>query len=225
MTEEPDSEIAGALRRLRAQLGACPKAEDLIAFERNELDGENRRTVEAHLELCAVCQGLVERLRQPEPQPDDFTWKRAERALDQRAAPWRPRQPLWRRYPGLVAAAVMVAIAPALWLWMGERDISMVDRTAVRGTAIQLLEPAGRVDRLDRFRWNALPAHAGFRVTIMSGQTLIREATTSETRYTPDDALKRRLGSAGSYRWKVAGLDDRGQVLDESAWMTFELAP
>ncbi len=212
MTDEGfDREFEDTWRRLERERGVCPDPELLAATEPNP-------KIEAHVEMCGVCAELRERLRAPEEAVRDFTWKKAERALDRKPAPWRPSRASWRM--PLIAAALVATVGPALWF--ATRTTGSTAEPVERGSSIQLLEPAGRVDHVDLFRWSALPGHASFRVRILSGETLVREVSVSEPRYRPDDVLKRLLKPNTTFRWKVQGLDDRGQVLEESGWTAFE---
>ncbi len=225
-----EREVDEALRGLAASRGECPPMERLMACESGELSGEELQQVDRHIELCGVCQSLLDRPGTsavgPAAASDDFTWRRAEMGLDRRAAPWRSRPTAWRRYAGAVAAALVVAVAPAIWFAMRDRtapgapgEVSPVER----GSAIRPVQPAGRVDRVEEFRWEATPAHASFRVVVMQGETLLWEAPSAAPRLRPAADTSRRFTPGAVYRWKVQGLDDRSQVLDESGWVVFEL--
>ncbi len=222
-SEEFDHSLAGTLSALRRQRGPCPEPDRVLAYQQKDLAEPEMRPVEAHLTLCGSCQELVDRLRQAPAAVDDFTWKRMERALDARPAPWRQSQPwLWRRHAG-IAAAVLLLAAPAVWLLTQRGEQRPPEPAVTRGSSIQLREPAGQVERVDEFRWSALPAHSSFRVEIRQAEKLIGEATTPDPRYRPTEELKRRLQGEAVFRWKVQGLDERGQVLEESDWITFEV--
>jgi len=225
-TDEFEDQFGATFSHLRQRRGRCPNADDLVALDRNELPEAERRAMEAHLELCGVCQDLRERLQEPAAMPDDATWKQVQIKLDDRPAPWRRSQPMQRRlhwFPAVAAAAVFLVVAPALWYWMEKREPPSIEPSVTRGSSISLQEPAGRVEVVDEFRWSALPAHSSFRLRIQQGDRLVWETSASQARYRATEELKRQLGRNVPFRWRVQGLDDRGQVLDESAWISFEL--
>lgn len=93
-----------ASSRLQPLLAPCPSSEDLYDFGRGpgyaQLDARRRAEIEAHVQACDECQGLVTTLSAPPPVPLDFD------PLDVERSPERPA-------PERIAAIPSVHVHPA----------------------------------------------------------------------------------------------------------------
>lgn len=233
---ELEREHAPLFAVLAARRGDCPQLERLIDEDLEALPEVRRLEIEEHLELCPTCARIVE---QVEPREvDDLQWRRIEGRLDRRHKPWLELEPALAGRPSgrrlrpllAIAAALLVGLgAIAVWLQsrpagpVGNRDGSTREVSPVRGAAIQILEPVGRVTSVERFSWRiALPLDLRYRVEIRDGDRLVTEIETVESSLDLDEGQKQALETGRIYRWRVVGLDADGRVLAASDWVELE---
>jgi hypothetical protein len=223
---EPDMPWS-ALARAR---GACPEVERLTAFVHGELAAEERVALSAHVTLCPSCAGEIDRLESPAAAVDDLSWRRIERRLESRAAPWsepvRAHLPKGRSLAWWGAAAV-VALAAGVALEVGSQRarIAPTPSATTRGGSLQIVEPAGRVETIRRFAWSAPPVAATFRVELFRDEESVFRADTTGTELEAPDDLRRRLVPGATYRWRVVALGSGGRIFLESDWVELRLAP
>lgn len=219
-----EREHAWMIRAVKEQKGDCPRGEVLVDFVQGDLDPEQTATLKRHLSFCGVCLNVVERLRSEPAGLDDRVWKRIQKRLYGRPAPWRPQagpsRSWWVRFriPAAAAAAAVVVLAVSVFL---KREPSPESVSTVRGNLVQLQEPVGAIGTLEVFRWNVLPIAASFRLQLQEGEKLIWDTGTPEPRYRPPQELRAMLRGGIRYRWRVQGLDGAGSVVGESAWVEF----
>lgn len=229
MDEERFAEEHGRLvKNLSKTKGACPDSGLLLAYHEGELNVEQKAALEKHVALCAICQELLQRISEERAPVDDLGWKRVEKRLDQRASPWRASRKLssfafgWRSLAA-VAAMLVVTLAAVVWLATEHGVEAPSTSSPTRGTTIQVIAPAGVVERIDRFEWNAPPLEVTFHLQIKQQEELIWEGRTSSTYYSPPPDLLDRLKPGASYRWKVRGVNAQGETLVDSDWTNFQL--
>lgn len=226
-----EADLGRLFEALRRRKGACPDADVLIAHCDNELAAAERRQLEEHLLLCAPCSELADRLRQSAERLDEFKWRLVEGRLGSKAAPWRapskPQGGRWnlRRY--WMGAAAAVAIAVGLFLSWGIRSSVSIPSgppSVTRGEILQLHEPTGVVSGVRAFAWSSIPISSKFRLQIRRQGRIIWERTVDEPRYRPPAELTALLVVGERFEWRVEALDDAGNPLAESSWMSFELS-
>lgn len=226
--ENPMDQSDRLLGTLKAGRGECPDIDLLLSLREGELPEEARLLLEKHVSLCGICQELLQRAEEAPSPVDDLAWKQIEKRLDRRAGPWsvtdRRRLISFGLRPlGAVAALLVVTLAGVVWITSRQGTEMPPPASLTRGSAIQVVAPAGRVDRLERFEWTALPAFTRFRVQIRQGNETVWQIFTPETRYQTSQELLRHLKPGVRYRWKVDGIDSQGQVVGESGWTEFQL--
>ncbi|MDX1384058.1 MAG: hypothetical protein R3190_10475 [Thermoanaerobaculia bacterium] len=214
-----DRELEALGTELRRQRGACPPTDTLQRFAGGELGAEAAEEVGLHLRLCVECRELVEAVQDSPAAVDEVSWRRVERRLAQRPAPWR------RARPGRVwwsAAAVVVAVLGiALWS-LGERSAEL-EGEVTRGTALKALEPIGEVSNASVFRWQGPPLEVGYRVELKQGDVEIWTGASAEREIAAPADLLRRLAPGVTYRWRVVGVADSGRTVAESDWVELVL--
>jgi hypothetical protein len=227
--QESEEEYAPIFEALRKQKGNCPDGDVLLTYVQGELEMPQADALKKHLSACGLCQELSERLALEQPALDEVAWKRIEKKLDDRPAPWKkgPARkdsfPLgWRSY--VAAAALVGVIGASVWL-SSERGRVTGPVSETRGNAVQLQDPAGRIDKLEDFRWSALPIAGNFRIQVQEGDKLIWEAVTAESRYVPPEELRRLLRPDTRFRWRIQALGPAREVVGESTWIEFTLSP
>jgi len=201
----------------------CPDADRLVAFAGGEMAPAEGAEVAAHLARCTDCAREVELLGAPPAHVDEVTWRRVERGLEGRDAPWKAR-PGRRvgRWMGAAAAALAAAAGLSLWL-AGPRQEGPVSST--RGSAIQVVGPAGEVRQIARFEWTAPPVAATFRVEVRQGEQRVWAAETVETSLAAPADLAAVLRPGLPYRWRVEALAADGRAFLHSEWTEVRLAP
>lgn len=229
--ENFNADFARLFDTMRRRKGACPDADVLIAHRNDELAAAQRRQLEEHLLLCAPCSELLDRLRQSAEPVDELKWRQVERRLRSKAAPWRaPSKPKGGRWPlrrYWMGAAAAVAIAVGLFLSWGIRSSVSIPSgppSVTRGEILQLHEPAGVVSGVRTFTWSSIPISSKFRLQIRRQGRIIWEGTADEPRYRPPSELTALLVVGERFEWRVEALDDAGNPLAESSWMSFELS-
>lgn len=227
-----ESGHARLFEAMKREKGACPDSDVLFAYLNGDLMTGERRLLEEHLSLCALCSELFDRLQRSEEPVDDLAWKQVESRLEGRAAPWRAlsrgEDAPWirRRYWLAAAACVVLAVAGfVLWNITGTVPISSGPASLTRGAVLQLHEPAGVVSGVRIFRWSSLPLASQFRLEIRRQGQVIWEATAQESRYRPPAELSMLLPAGERFEWRVEALDEDGEPVAESSWMAFERSP
>lgn len=224
MHEDEFGAVVGGLRERR---GPCPEVEQLVALARGELKGEEHRRIETHVRLCPSCRELRDRSAAEPADVDDLRWREIERRLEDRRAPWRrsARSPSGVGVRWLAAAAVLVlGVGLATWVARSGPESHSDIVSTTRGASIDLAEPAGLVERIDRFSWSAPPVAGRFRLEIAEGERTVFETDASETGWQPDDRLLGRLEPDTRYRWRVTVRDPSGALVARSEWADFRLA-
>ena len=227
--QESEEEYAPIFESVRKEKGSCPEGDVLLTYVQGELEMPQADALRKHLAACGLCQELSERLASEQPAVDEVAWKRIEKRLNDRPAPWRrgaiQEHNPWLGWRSYVAAAALVGVIGAgVWL-SSERDRVTGPVSETRGNAVQLQDPAGRIDKLEDFRWSALPIAGSFRIQIQERDKLIWEAVTGESRYLPPEELRRLLRPDTPFRWRIQALGPARDVVGESPWMEFILSP
>lgn len=223
-------EYGSVLERIKHRRGDCPDVELLLAYREGALSPQEKNPLERHLNLCAVCKELVERIGQDAADVDDLSWKRIDKKLDRQEVPWRDA-PLRRHLSFLafrpltpVAIAVLIGAVAVVWMVRNPDAVSPPEGSAPRGPAIQAIEPAGRAEKVARFVWSAPPVDVTFQLEIRQDDQLIWSDTMPEPTYDVPEPLSRLLKDRVNYRWKVRGVDAAGRLVVESDWTRFEIA-
>jgi hypothetical protein len=87
----------------------CDERERLIGFLYDEVDGLERRRVEAHLEECPECRAEISALQST--RQDLLAWAVPEHEPVWRPmAPSRPQPPVWQQIPAWAMAAAATAV-------------------------------------------------------------------------------------------------------------------
>lgn len=149
--------------------------------------------------------------------------------MDQRPAPWRARPAFAtgflgrRRSLGVAAALLLVSFAIGVWMSMehGPRVTGPVSTT--RGPAIQVVQPAGQVEQVERFAWSAPPLPGKFELQVRQDRTSIWNASSTDSFYVLPPELRQQLKSGVRYSWKVEAIGEDGRILAASAWSEFYL--
>jgi hypothetical protein len=241
--DEFGREFSPLLAGLGERRGECPDPERLAAHVHDELAAAERAAVDAHLGLCTRCTAEIELLAAAPAEVDDVTWRRVERRLDRRAAPWRrsgeaaagARRAAWL---GLAAAVLAVAAGVAVWRLPepggGPRVIS-----TTRGDGLQAIAPAGEVRAVERFEWAAPPIEATYRVEVRRGdERVLSVEGTPSAEGTPFSAelplgMRGVLAPGAEYRWRVQAVVREAppggavgeRVVLESPWVEFRIVP
>jgi hypothetical protein len=225
----PESpELDRLFRSLVRARGECPANETILAYANDELTGPDRRQLEEHLGLCGICQEILGRLRSEETL-DDLTWKKAEKGLDRRSAPWRARGgnsrarlPVYARLWGAAAAVVVVAIMITVWQNMhDETSTSAPPAPVTRGHAVQPYSPAGPAEAAGDFSWSPLPGASRFHLEVRQGERMLWSAEVQGERYRPPPPLVQLLHPGGRFEWRIQAMDREGRILAESLWQEF----
>jgi len=188
---------------------------------------EERSRIVGHLAACDDCSALYGDILDTLPvEPAAGAEVERLKRLGYRA--YRPerragilaRRPAWA---GLVLAAGLVAAAFLLPV-LTRRSAPPQDG-AVRGTAIQLLSPAGTVRPPVEFRWRSPVSAASFRLEVLddSGRTVYTSRVAQEHTAVPG-ALEALLEPGREYRWQVVALDEAGEEIIRSEPRRFSVA-
>jgi len=238
MTEDEfGREFSPLLAGLGERRGECPDPERLAAYVHDELAAAERAAVDAHLGLCARCTAEIELLAAAPAEVDDVTWRRVERGLDRRAAPWRRRRrPAagTRRAAWLGVAAAVLAVAAGVAVWRlpepggGRRAIS-----TTRGHGLEAIAPAGEVRAVERFEWAAPPIEATYRVEVRRGDERVLSAEGPESSAKIPAGARGVLRPGVEYRWRVQALVREAppggaageRVVLDSPWVEFRIVP
>ena len=232
--KEFEQNYSGVLERLKDPKADCPDVEQIQAYAAGKLKPEQIGPIEDHLSCCAPCLQLEQRLAEDPAELDDLRWKKIERRLDARPAPWdtgRPASPWLSRVRGLSAAAAMVvAVAAAvLWLWIerttlepGESGVAGPISTT-RGVSIQAVTPVGQVETMRLFEWSTIPIEADFRLQVSGPDGVLWTATTRSQKYLPPPELLEKLEPQVRYRWMVRAVNEDGKEIAESSWIEFKI--
>lgn len=132
------------------------------------------------------------------------------------AAPRRGR-PAWRPAYLLAGGLAAVLIAVVVLVPSMREPSALPDTAGVRGTRVQLLEPAGTVAAPFVFRWASPLAAPRFRLDIddADGVRVHSETVDGDARGVTD-ASALGLVSGVEYRWQVVALDANGRELIRS---------
>lgn len=123
-----------------------------------------------------------------------------------------------------VIAAVVLLYRPG-----EEATLTPPGVSTTRDAEIALIAPRGEVDEVIEFLWRGIPAPVRYRVEVAaSGEPaepagVLWQQVTTENRTEPDGSLREALGPGRSLRWRVAVVDEEGQVLSRSAWVEFRV--
>jgi len=201
MTDDLSPSAREALDVLRAERGACPDAEQLVAYEALSSDARWTSPLHAHVQVCSRCQLVLHYLKEP--------------AAD------RPR--VWSfRLMIPVAAALLLAIVVAPRVF-DDRFASPppAPEATIRGSDIQPVAPIGSVRDVREFHWQSPIVASRYRLTVSrNGERLWSAETSSSTVKPPADL---RLDPGVEYQWKVEALDRGGYVLMASPTQSFSI--
>ncbi len=232
--KEFEQNYSGILERLKDQKAECPDVEQIRAYATGELNPDRIGAIEDHLSCCAPCLQLQQRMAEEPAELDDLRWKKIEKRLDARPAPWdtgRPASPWLSRVRGLRAAAAIVVVVAAavLWVWI-ERTTLEPGKSAVtgpisttRGVSIQAVTPVDQVETMRLFEWSTIPIEADFRLQISGPDGVLWTATTRSQKYLPPPELLERLEPEVRYRWMVQALNEDGKELARSSPIEFQI--
>lgn len=224
-SRDPGLERVG--RALRGERGACPEVERLVARARGELPAADAGAIDRHVALCAACQELLAIASEEGESVDEVTWRRAERGLDRRAAPWTvggARGERARPWLGAVAALLVTGLAVGLWLGRAGPPPGPAP-AATRGSALRPLAPVGAVAAFDAFRWQAPPVALRFEVEVeRAGEVVWRGQTDASPLPAPPE-LRELLANGAPHRWRVRALAEDGRAVLVSEWAALELSP
>lgn len=206
------AELHGLTAELRARRGPCPEPDRLARHALGELTGELAAETAAHLQLCDDCRQLAETVGAEPPEMDDLSWRRVERRLDSRPAPWRrvarrSRSPVWWS----LAATALLVVGLSYWSFVDRGPSAPIATT--RGAPVQPLEPIGEVAVLKSFRWQAPPLAVVYRVEIHRGEELVWSGSAEGKILEPPAELRRVLLPEIGYSWRVVGVDAAGDVV------------
>jgi hypothetical protein len=227
MDEETFSaELDPVLAAVGERRAGCPAVERLSAHAHGELSGEELAAVEEHRRRCPLCARELDLLAAGPVPVDEVTWKRAERALDGRPAPWRRAagRSAGRRAGVIAAAAAALVVGVALW--QGRQPPPPAGPVSVtRGSGLQPLQPSGSVHDVERFEWSAPPIAARFLVEVRQGEEVVYRGESTVSALSLPREVRGRLEAGSAYRWRVQALAPEGRVFLESAWVDFRLMP
>jgi anti-sigma factor RsiW len=232
--DEFGREFSPLLAGLAERRGECPDPERLAAYADGELAAGERAALDAHVGLCARCAADLELLAAAPAEVDDVTWRRAERGLDRRAAPWRPRAHSaagTRRTAWLGVAAAVLAVAAGVAVW--RLPVSDRGRTisTTRGHGLVAVAPAGEVRAVERFEWAAPPIEAKYRVEVRRGDERVLSAEGGPAPVAEIPLGFRDVLRPGvEYRWRVQAVvrdppHGGERVVLESPWVEFRIVP
>lgn len=226
-----EADLARLFEAMRRRKGVCPDADLLLAHRNDELAAAERRRLEEHLLHCAPCSELADRLRQSGEPLDELKWRQVVGRLRSKAAPWRaPSKPQngrgnLRRFWMGAAAAIVIAVGLLLsWGIRSSVSIPSGPPSVTRGEILQLHEPAGVVSGVRTFTWSSIPISSKFRLQIRRQGRIIWERTVDEPRYRPPAELTALIVVGERFEWRVEALDDAGNPVADSSWMSFELS-
>jgi len=224
----------------RSRRSNCPGDERLLRAFLLELDPASRERIAAHVAACPLCRRkqavlaeIAEELRaRAEGLPGDLG-SEEEAALRKMAGAevgklrGRKRS---RQVPGIVpfraaaAAAVLVTAAAAGIFFYSRFGRQDVDRGDPGG--IQLVEPAGKLDRVPAvFRWTAVPGADIYRFEIYDEELLsivVRIVKSTSLSLAPEEMGVIRPGQP--YYWDVEASDDQTRPI-ASGRRSFIVAP
>ena len=173
----------------------------------------DRQRIVAHLAECDACGALLGHVRdalQESPTPDHDLVASLKTIGYGAYRPARRPAPVWRRW-GVAAAAAAALVLVVLFLPMRRGPADTPDESAVRGSSIQLLSPAGSVNAIEEFRWTSPIRATSFRVEVYeAGQRRVSEINVTVEHARPSEDDRRRLATPGAYTWLVVALDQAG---------------
>lgn len=192
-----------ALGALKKQRGPCPSAETLVAYEALSAPEREERPEHAHIQICSRCQLVLLHAAEPQPAVQHETWRAVART---RVGGWM-----------LLAAAAVLAVGLSLVDWRSDRGTPI---DTVRGSAIQVIAPAGTVADVTAFSWQSPIRGDRYRVTVRRGSDQVWQAVSGTTRIAAPPAT---FENGVEYTWQVEAIDREGGVRMVSPFQSFIL--
>jgi hypothetical protein len=143
----------------------CEQREDLVAYLYDEVDANERRAVEKHLETCETCREELRAFR--DVRQDLLAWD-----VPAHESVWKPfvtarTQPVWRQMPvwAMAAAAMLVFAVGGVGGFAGRvlasRAIAPAQVAAVQPAAEPVTAPPAVTPAATREEWLALQTRLG----------------------------------------------------------------
>jgi hypothetical protein len=196
--------------------------------------GGDADRVLGHLAGCPECRRALAALVRESPPPEVPAHVRAKDFTPQGHAAHRaPRRvgAVGAAFgAGLAAAAALaiVLLRPAAAPSPASPPPPPVPvaSAGVRGSDIQLREPAGAVRGAVEFRWSSPLAASRYRLEVRDAKgVLVYEARATAEHAPLPDEVRVRLRPGETYTWSVDGLDAGGDVVVRSRPLGFTVAP